>query len=109
MLRPLSAPAVPNAAEIRRALSSPFAPGQVVELRALEVSSGGRAGLTVSGSFFDLAALAAAALKISTRAKGVARWRTMGSMSPISLADPGAACAPLPALAGRLPPPPVRR
>src|SRR3712207_3705820 len=61
-----------DGAQILRALDLLLRPGQVTELRALDVSTPGfRRPHTESGYFDDRAALAAAAADLSPHAKGV--------------------------------------
>lgn len=58
--------------EMRRALALFVAPGEVVELRALEVSgSGWRGGRTRSGYFSEMEAAVAAAMAVAGDARGV--------------------------------------
>jgi len=69
--------------EINRALALFFRPGDVVELRALEVPHRGRP-TTFSGYFDDMTALASAAAGLSGLAKGV--YVTMNEVDPSLLA-----------------------
>ena len=63
---------VPDLAEIKRALNILFEPGQVVELRALDVSSPSyKYSHTESGYFDDLDKCTAAAASVAPYAKGV--------------------------------------
>lgn len=66
----MTAPGPADPREIRRALDVLIAPGQVVELRALDVADG-RWRRTVSGYFDDMELLVEAAMKLSGHAKGV--------------------------------------
>ena len=65
--------------EIQRALSVMVGPGQVVELRALEVLDGGRRR-TFAGYFDLMPLLAQEAAKLSGRAKGV--YVTVNEIDP---------------------------
>ena len=69
--------------EIERTLALLFEPGQVVELRALEVKEQGRTR-TVSGYFDSLPLLTDAAVKLSGRAKAV--YITVNALDPALLA-----------------------
>jgi hypothetical protein len=80
----MNPPIRPDAEETRRALQALFQPGQVIELRALEVRAGSREGLTASGYFMDHAALVEAALTVAESAKGV--YVTLNEINPALLA-----------------------
>ena len=60
----MSKPPEPDRNEILRAVRRIAAPGQVVELRALNVTAAGRRPYTLSGYFDDFERLAAAAAQI---------------------------------------------
>jgi hypothetical protein len=75
----------PDRSEILRALELLAEPGQVVELRLLEVQSKGqRFPLTMSGYFDDLKPLADCACKYGSTAKGV--YVTLNPVNPALLA-----------------------
>ncbi|MGA2186782.1 MAG: hypothetical protein ABSH47_27550, partial [Bryobacteraceae bacterium] len=75
----------PDPSEIRRALSLLAEPGQIVELRLLEVQrEGQRFSATMSGYFDDFKLLAASASKHGGTAKGV--YVTLNPVKPALLA-----------------------
>ncbi len=85
MTAPTPAAIRPDPAEIRRALDLLLQPGQVTELRALEVTTPEyRRPHTVSGYFDDPDALASAAMKIAPYAKGI--YVTPNPVNPALLA-----------------------
>lgn len=79
--------------EIRRALALLFEPGQVVELRALNVATPNyKAPHTVSGYYTDFEALAKDAAKVAPYAEGV--YVTLNPVKPALLARAANRCKP---------------
>ncbi len=74
--------ALPDRAEILRALTLLAEPGQIVELRLLEVQGRAqRIPITMSGYFDDFRALATAASKYGSGARGV--YVTLNPVNPV--------------------------
>lgn len=87
-------PPVPDVAEIERALRLFRQPGEVVELRALHVSTPNyRRGHTVSGYYDDLARAAKDAADLSPFAAGV--YFTLNPVNPALLARARNRCRPI--------------